>query len=104
MLYMYLLCVHTLNTNKNPFQSKQSEHFHQKNWFTQCETDSNKVKLPKIGSNAIVSVPVEGRAQQKHLWRSWTSKTNHFRISDLQNQPKLAYTYDFKKTCKDKTL
>jgi hypothetical protein len=24
----------------------------------ECETDSNKVKLPKVGSNAIVPVPV----------------------------------------------
>jgi hypothetical protein len=29
-----------------------------------CETGSNKVKLPKVGSNAIVPVPVGGRAQQ----------------------------------------
>jgi hypothetical protein len=34
----------------------------------------------------------------------WTFKINHFRISDVQNQLKLAYTYDFKETRKDKTL
>jgi hypothetical protein len=32
MMYIYLLCqVHTLNTKKIPFQSKQSKHFHQRN-------------------------------------------------------------------------
>jgi len=32
--------------------------FHQRNRFAECETGSNKVKLPKVGSNAIVPVPV----------------------------------------------
>jgi hypothetical protein len=49
MLYIYLLCP----LQKIPFQSKQSKHFHQRNWFTSCEIDSNKVILPKAGSNAI---------------------------------------------------
>ncbi len=49
---------------KNPFQSKQSKHFHQRNRFPKHETSSSKVKLPKVGSNAIVPVPVWGRAQQ----------------------------------------
>jgi hypothetical protein len=57
MLYMYLLCPHSEH-QKSTFQSKQSKHFHQRNRFTQCETGSNKVKLPKVGSNAIVPVPV----------------------------------------------
>jgi hypothetical protein len=34
------------------------------NTFTKCDTGSNKVKLPKVGSNAIVPVPVGGRAQR----------------------------------------
>ncbi len=53
MLCIYLLCPHSEHQN-NPFQSKQSKHFHQRKQFTQCETGSNKVKLPKVGSNAIV--------------------------------------------------
>ncbi len=58
MLYIYYLhCLHTLHTKKNPFQFKQSKHFHQRNWFTQFETGSNKLKLPKVGSNAIVPAP-----------------------------------------------
>jgi hypothetical protein len=59
MLYIYLLCPHSEH-QKNPFQSKQSKHFHQRNRFTQCETGSNKVKLPKVGSNAIVPVGSKG--------------------------------------------
>jgi hypothetical protein len=33
MLYIYLLCPHSEH-QKNPFQSKESKHFHQKNRFT----------------------------------------------------------------------
>jgi hypothetical protein len=51
MLYIYLRCPHFKHQN-NPFQSKQSL-----NTFTK-ETGSIKVKLPKVGSNAIVPVPV----------------------------------------------
>jgi hypothetical protein len=29
----WTLCPHSPNTKKNPFQSKQSEHFHQENQF-----------------------------------------------------------------------
>jgi hypothetical protein len=57
MLYIYILCPHSEHQN-NPFQSKKSKHFHQRNRFTQCETGSIKVKLPKVGSNVIVPVPV----------------------------------------------
>ncbi len=64
MLYIYY-SVHTLNTKKNPFQSKQSKHFHRRSWFTECEIDSNKVKLPKVGSNAIVLVPPQGQGPTK---------------------------------------
>ncbi len=53
MLYIYVLCPHSEH-QKNTFQSKQSKHFHQRNQCTQCETGSTKVKLPKVGSNAIV--------------------------------------------------
>jgi hypothetical protein len=53
MLYIYVLCPHSEH-QKNLFQSKQSKHFHQRNRFTECEAGSNKVKLPKVGSNAIV--------------------------------------------------
>jgi hypothetical protein len=59
MLYIYLLCPHSKH-QKNPFQSKQSKHFHQRNQFTSCETNCNKVKLPKVGSNVIVPIPVGG--------------------------------------------
>ncbi len=50
-------CVHTTH-QKNPFQSKQSKHFHQENQFTQYEIGPNKVKLPKVGPNVMVPVPV----------------------------------------------
>jgi hypothetical protein len=32
MLYIYILCPHLEHQN-NPFQSKQSKHFHQRNQF-----------------------------------------------------------------------
>jgi hypothetical protein len=48
-LYIYLPCPHSEH-EKNPFQSKHSKHFHQRNQFTLCEISSNKVKLPKVGS------------------------------------------------------
>jgi hypothetical protein len=57
MLYIYLLYPHSEHQN-NPFQSKHSKHFHQRNWFIVCETGSNKLKLPKVGPNVIFPVPV----------------------------------------------
>jgi len=57
-------CVHTLNTKKHLFQSKQSKHFHQRNWFTKFETSSNKIKLPKHGLNAMVA----RRKKMSSLW------------------------------------
>jgi hypothetical protein len=57
MLYIYVLCPHSEH-QQIPFQSKHSKHFHQKNRFTSCQTGSNNVELPKVGSNAIVTVPV----------------------------------------------
>ncbi len=59
--------VHTLNTKKNPFRSKQSKHFHHRNQFNSCETGFNKVKLPKVGSTAIVLVPLEAGPNQRIL-------------------------------------
>ncbi len=55
MLCIYLLCPYSEHQN-NPFQSKQSKHFHQRKGFTPCEAGSNKVKLPKVGSYAMVPV------------------------------------------------
>jgi hypothetical protein len=40
------------------FQFKRSKHFQQRSRFTKCETSFNKVKLPKVGSNAIVPSPI----------------------------------------------
>ncbi len=57
MLYLYFLCPQSEHQN-NPCQSKQSKHFNEKNQFNKYETGFNKVKLPKVGSNAIVPVPV----------------------------------------------
>jgi transposase-like protein len=65
MLYIYLLCPHSEH-QKNPFQSKQSKHFHQRNQFTQCEADFNKVKLPKVASNTIV--PVGAGPNRVQFW------------------------------------
>jgi hypothetical protein len=48
------LCSHSKH-QKNLFQSKQSKHVHQsKNSVHWCETGSNKVKLPKVGSNVMI--------------------------------------------------
>jgi hypothetical protein len=46
-----------------------TEAFHPKNWFTQYETGSNKVKLPKVGLKAMVPVPVGAgpNKRAKHL-------------------------------------
>jgi hypothetical protein len=73
MLYIYLLCPHSEH-QKNSFQSKQSKHFHQRNWFTQCETGSNKVKLPKVGSNAIVPAPTEAGPNNPQWDPNWSRK------------------------------
>jgi hypothetical protein len=54
MLYICLLYPHSEHQN-NPFQSKQSKHFHQRNQFTKFD---NKIKLSKLGFNATVLVPV----------------------------------------------
>jgi hypothetical protein len=37
LLYIYKLCPQSEHQN-NPFQSKQSKHFHQENQFILCET------------------------------------------------------------------
>jgi hypothetical protein len=50
MLYIYLLCPH-FEHQKNPFQPNSLNAFTKK-------TGSNNVKLTKVGSNAIVPVPV----------------------------------------------
>jgi hypothetical protein len=63
MLYIYLLCEH----QKHLFRSKQSKHFHQRNQFNSCETGFNKVKLPKVGSNAIILVPLEAGPNKRIL-------------------------------------
>jgi len=81
MLYIYLLCPHSKH-QKKPFQSKQSKHFHQRNRFTKCETGSNKVKLPKVGSNAIVPVPVGGRAEQ--IKASQNLENKHYELNNGQ--------------------
>ncbi len=47
MLYIYLLCPHSEHPKKN------RSNLNGLNTFTK-ETSSNKVKLPKVGSNAIV--------------------------------------------------
>jgi len=65
MLNIYLLCSHSEHP-KNPFQPKQSKRFHSKNWFTECETGLNSIKLPKVGSNAIVPVPVGAGPNKIH--------------------------------------
>jgi hypothetical protein len=57
MLYIYLLCPH-FEHQIFFFQSKQPKHFHQRNRFIKCEIGSNKVKLPRLGSNVIVLVPM----------------------------------------------
>jgi hypothetical protein len=44
-------CVHTVNT-----KTIRSD-LNSLNTFTKCDTGSNKVKLPKVGSNAIVPAP-----------------------------------------------
>jgi len=55
LLYIYLLlCPHYSEHQKNAFQSIQSKHFHQKTGSPNVKINSNKVKLPKVGSkNAI---------------------------------------------------
>ncbi len=53
---VHLLIVSTLSTPKNICSNLNSL-----NTFTK-ETSSNKVKLPKVGSNAIVPVPVKAEA------------------------------------------
>ncbi len=79
MLYIYLFCPHSKHQN-NMFQSKQSKHFHQRNWFTQCETGFNKVKLPKVGSNAIILAPIGAWPNKLYIkivgiktWELWES-------------------------------
>jgi hypothetical protein len=57
LLHIYVLCPHSEHQN-NPFQSKKSKNFYQRNRFTKCETGSIKVKLPKVGSSVMVPVPV----------------------------------------------
>ncbi len=41
-------------------------------------------------------------SKHKHLWRNWTLITSDFSTRDLQNPPKLANNYNFKKTCENK--
>jgi hypothetical protein len=54
LLYIYLLSPHS----EHP--EKMSSNLNSLNAFTK-ETNSHKVKLPKVGSNAIVPLPVGSR-------------------------------------------
>jgi hypothetical protein len=58
MLYIYLLCPH----------SEHHKNLNSLNTFTK-RTGSNKVKLPKVGLNAMVPVPVGAgpNKRAKHL-------------------------------------
>jgi hypothetical protein len=69
MLYIYLLCSHSEQPKNICSNLNKSKHFHQRNRFISCEISFNKVKLPKVGSNAIVPVFVGGWAQQKMMPR-----------------------------------
>jgi hypothetical protein len=86
MLYIYLLCPHSEH-QKNLFQSKQSKHFHQRNWFILCEIGSNKVKLPKVGSDAIVPVPVEAEPNKRD------KKVSRVGLSQKRKKEKSNYAF-----------
>jgi hypothetical protein len=94
MLYIYLLCPHSEH-QKILFQSKQYKHFHQKSRFPRCETGLNKVKLPKVGSNVIVPIPV-GAEPNKPLARTQTfsclfHETLLFESSQLERENKRSF-------------
>jgi hypothetical protein len=72
------LCPHSEHQN-NPFQSKESKHFHQRNRFTKCAVGSNKVKLPKVGSNAIVPGP--NKKEKTKLYLKANNASNQRKIS-----------------------
>jgi hypothetical protein len=75
--------VSTLSTPKNICSNfKQSKYFHQRKEFTYCETSSNKVKLPKVGSNAIVPAPVEVGPNKKDEPNSGLDLRAKFKIGN----------------------
>jgi hypothetical protein len=61
-------CVHTLNTKKIHSSSNNL------NTFTQYEIGSNKVKLPKVGLNVMVPVPV-GPGPTNMGFHTWKLKS-----------------------------
>jgi hypothetical protein len=81
LLYIYLLlCPHSKHPQKQPFQSKQSKHIHQRNRFIWCETGSNKVRLRKSWIQChIVPVPVgaEPNKSTKPLTPKWLGPRTH---------------------------
>ncbi len=62
MLYIYSLGPHSEHQN-NPFQSKWSKHFHQRNHFIQCENGFNKVITFKSWIQCNSPYPCVIRAQ-----------------------------------------
>ncbi len=61
-----IYCVHTRNMKKIHSNLNNLNTFTKKNRFPECEISFNKVKLPKVGSNAIVPVGA-GPKQTNHL-------------------------------------
>jgi hypothetical protein len=82
-LHTFLLCPHSEH-QKHSFQSKQCKHFHHRNRFISCETGSDKVKLPEVGSNAIVPVPVGGRAQQTKTRAAGSSHNRQIELVSVE--------------------
>jgi len=55
-------CVHTVNTRTI------RSNLNSLNTFTKCDTDSNKVRLPKVGSNALVPVPLGAGPKERRCF------------------------------------
>jgi hypothetical protein len=57
MLYIYLLCPHSEHQKQIHSNLNSLNTFTKKMGSSNMKTDSNKLKLPKVGSNVIVPVP-----------------------------------------------
>jgi hypothetical protein len=73
MLYIYRLCPHSKH-QKDPFQSKESKHFHQKTDSPNVKTSFNTLKLPKVGSNVIWGEPNKPSVTLFWMNHNWVTK------------------------------
>jgi len=80
MLYIYLLCSHSEN-QKNPFQSKQSKHFHQRN----ARSDPAPMTAPVPFGMNLSSSQLLDLLHALRLGQFFYFSLTYFKVTHLKN-------------------